>query len=386
VAIVGAGPFGLSVAAHLRGLAVRTFGEQMSTWRRRMPSEMRLRSSWDQTSLSAPGGATLDEWAAATGEPRQEPIPIDVFLRYSSWFADRFVTDSDPNDVALVERSGSGYRLTTTAGDEVDAGHLVGAVGVMPFAYVPPSVGELLGDAGVVLATHNPDDLEHLEAQRRVLVLGGGQAGLESAGLAARSGAEVELVTRSQLRWFRDREPHNPRGRAGRMLYKLAYPAVGYGPPLLNRVVLRPDLFPVLPQPVRRRVTQRVLRAGGSPWLRTFVEKNVRVSERSGITHVERVNGSLHVRLSDGSEREVDDVVVACGYRFDLDKLEFLAPEVRAGIEVRGGWPVLDRYFRSSDPRLLFVGYPAEARFGPLSRFVMGAQFTAPRVAQLFGR
>jgi NADPH-dependent 2,4-dienoyl-CoA reductase/sulfur reductase-like enzyme len=150
--------------------------------------------------------------------------------------------------------------------------------------------------------------------------------------------------------------------------------------------VLRPDLFPVLPQPVRRRVTQRVLRAGGSPWLRTFVEKNVRVSERSGITHVERVNGSLHVRLSDGSEREVDDVVVACGYRFDLDKLGFLAPEVRAGIEVRGGWPVLDRYFRSSDPRLLFVGYPAEARFGPLSRFVMGAQFTAPRVAELFGR
>src|SRR5690349_5868475 len=105
----------------------------MSTWTRRMPSEMRLRSSWDQTSLSAPGGATLDEWAAATGEPRQEPIPIDVFLRYASWFADRFVTERDPNDVALVEHDGTGYRLTTTGGDEVDARRLVVAVGVMPF-------------------------------------------------------------------------------------------------------------------------------------------------------------------------------------------------------------------------------------------------------------
>ena len=116
------------------------------------------------------------------------------------------------------------------------------------------------------------------------------------------------------------------------------------------------------------------------------MEKNVRVSERCGIEHIERTNGSLHARLTDGSEREVDDVIVACGYRFDLEKLSLLAPELRAEIDVRDGWPVLDRFFRSSEERLLFVGYPAEARFGPLARFVMGAKFTAPRVAELFGQ
>jgi FAD-dependent urate hydroxylase len=385
VAIIGAGPFGLSVAAHLRGLAVRTFGEQLRTWRHCMPRDMHLRSSWDQTSLSAPGGASLDEWAAATGQPRQEPIPLQVFLRYASWFAARFVPESDPNDVALVELNRSGYRITTTAGDETDANHLVLAVGVTPFAYVPPSLAELLGSV-VTLSTDSPDGRENRGTRRRVLVVGGGQAGLESAGLAARAGAEVELVTRSRLRWFKDREPYNPRGPVARRIYKLAYPAVGYGPPVLNRLVLHPDSFPALPAPLRRRLTGRVLRSGGSPWLRTFVEDNVRISERCGVERVQRRNGHLSVRLTDGAERDVDEVIVACGYRFDLGRLSFLSPEVRARIDVRDGWPVLDRLFRSSDPRLQFVGYPAESRFGPLSRFVMGAGFTAGRVAESFGR
>ena len=55
-AVVGAGPFGLSVAAHAsrRGSA-RMFGEPMRTWRTLMPPDMLLRSDWDHTNLSAPG-------------------------------------------------------------------------------------------------------------------------------------------------------------------------------------------------------------------------------------------------------------------------------------------------------------------------------------------
>ena len=92
VAVVGAGPYGLSVSAHLRGVRkVRTFGRPMHTWRTRMPPDMRLRSDWHETSFSAPGGtATFDGWAAETGEPREEPIPLQKFLRYSEWFRERY--------------------------------------------------------------------------------------------------------------------------------------------------------------------------------------------------------------------------------------------------------------------------------------------------------
>ena len=63
-AVVGAGPFGLSVAAHAsRRGSVRTFGEPMRTWRHLMPADMVLRSDWEHTNLSAPGRAgTLDAW------------------------------------------------------------------------------------------------------------------------------------------------------------------------------------------------------------------------------------------------------------------------------------------------------------------------------------
>jgi Pyridine nucleotide-disulphide oxidoreductase len=378
VAVVGAGPFGLSIAAHLQDRRVRVFGEAMETWRRRMPRGMLLRSAWEETSLSAPGGGTLDDWTRLESQPRTEPIPLEMFLRYSAWFADRFVPDRDAANVASVERNGRGFRLVTEGGAEVDASVLVIAVGVMPFAYVPPPLKQLFGDS-VSLATVVEDELARL-AGRRVLVVGGGQAGLEASGLAAQAGASVELVTRSQVRWFADREPHYPRGAIRRRLYRLAYPVVGYGPPPLNRLVIMPDLFAALPTQARLKLTARVLRSGGSPWLRTLVDRSVRVTEHSTVESVERGGEALLVRLSDGSQRDVDQVLVACGYRFELDNLRFLGPEVRGAIETRDGWPVLDRYFRSTDRDVYFVGFAAERRFGPLSRFVLGADFTARRV------
>jgi FAD-dependent urate hydroxylase len=212
------------------------------------------------------------------------------------------------------------------------------------------------------------------------VVVGGGQAGLEAAGLAAQSGASVELITRSEVRWFADREPHHPRGPIQRRLYRLAYPAVGYGPPPLNRLALMPDVFAALPEGLREKLTARVLRSGGSPWLHTLVERSVRVSAHTTVVSATRTPAGLVLRLNDGTEREVDHVLIACGYRFDLSRLSFLSPGVAAGIAVRSGWPVLDRFYRSSDPNIIFVGYAAEHRFGPLSRFVLGADFTATRV------
>ena len=101
---------------------VRAFGQPMQTWRTRMPPDMRLRSDWEETSLSAPGDrGSISVWSRASGEPRQEPIPLPMFLRYADWFRDTFVPDSDPADVARLDRAAGRFRITTTAGDESDA-------------------------------------------------------------------------------------------------------------------------------------------------------------------------------------------------------------------------------------------------------------------------
>jgi lysine/ornithine N-monooxygenase len=380
VAVVGAGPFGLSVAAHQAHRRVRAFGEPMETWRTRMPPDMRLRSDWDETSLSAPEDrGSIDAWARAVGEAREEPIPLPKFLRYSEWFRETFVPENDRADVAQLERGGGVYRITTAAGGEADARTVVVAVGVTPFPHAPPPFDEALGD-GVSFAIERQDYAAYRD--RRVIVVGGGQGGLEAAALARRAGADVEIIIRSQLRWFTDREPYRPRGRLRQRLYRVAYPVVGYGPPPLNRLALHPDAFAALPAPARRAVARRILRAGGSPWVRGEVEGKVAVTEGVAVRRLERSDGDIRLELSDGTRREAAAVVVSAGFRFALDRLAFLSPELKHAVAVQDGWPVLDRYFRSSDPNLLFVGFAAERRFGPIARFVSGSRFSAHRVAE----
>jgi thioredoxin reductase len=384
VGVVGAGPFGLSVAAHLADRRVRVFGEPMQTWRTRMPPAMRLRSEWDETSLSAPGDrGSLDIWSAAVGEPRVEPVPLQLFLRYAEWFRKTFVPENDPSDVVRVDRAAGRFRIVTARGEEADATRLVLAVGVTPFPHAPPPFDTAMGD-GISFAI----DRQDYEAHRggRVIVVGGGQGGLEAAALARRAGAAVELIVRSRLRWFTDRESYRPRGPVERRIYRLAYPVVGYGPPPLNRFALHPDLFALLPRPARRRVAGRILRAGGSPWVRSEIEGAVTVTEGVAVREIERRGGRVHLQLSDGTVREADRVVLSAGFRFSLDRMDFLSPTIRAAVEVRGDWPLIDRYFRSSDPDLLFVGFAAEHRFGPIARFVSGSRFSARRVAAGFGR
>ena len=381
-AVVGAGPFGLSVAAHVsRNGSARTFGEPMRTWRRLMPPDMLLRSDWEHTNLSAPGRAgTLEAWVQSGEAERLEPLPLAHFLHYADWFQRSFVPESDPNDVTGIALADGGVRLTTAAGDEVQARAAVLALGVTPFPRVPAALAGCDDPrVRIVLERSGYDDL----AGQRVAVIGAGNNGVESALLALRAGAgSVELIVRSRVRWFTEREPHSPRGALRQRLYRIAYPVVGFGPPPINRFALHPDAFAMLPHTLRARLNERLLRPGAAPWLRRHVDGVIPISEGVEVSGIHPRADGLELALSDGTRREVDACIVACGFAFSRQGLSVLAPELRQSVKIQDGWPVLDRHFRTTVPQLSLVGFPAEGRFGPLSRFVEGAEFAAQRVAQ----
>jgi hypothetical protein len=198
--------------------------------------------------------------------------------------------------------------------------------------------------------------------------------------VALAGAASVEVITRSRIRWFADREPSTRRGPVAQRVHRIAYPAVGYGPPIVNRLALSPGLLERAPKWFRRAVTRRALRSGGSPWIGERFHGRVFATENADVTGVEIRGDEVTLTLSDGTERHCDDVLLATGYRFSLDRLTFLERELAQTIRVEENWPLLDARFRSTNPRVIFVGYPAEGRFGPTARFVLGTRFTCERV------
>ena len=376
VAIVGAGPYGLATAAHSVGLRSVVFGSPMSTWRRMQP-DMQLRGSWDHMTLTGPADrGTIWEYERETGAAKRDPMTPPDFISYLDWFRERYVPCHVNADVDTISQNGDGLHVRSAAGDLI-AGTVVIAVGITPFSGRPSFA--TIDDDRIAPATDR-DRFGDL-AGVRVAVVGAGQSAVEAAAFAFRAGAKVTLLVRGELHWFTPRKPREDQ-RLRWWLYRLAYPEQGVGPPVLNRIVGHPDLYATLPGRIRDRLTARIMRSGASPWLQRAIKDKIEIRQHTEIRSIEPRGSQLALRLSDGSTLQVDRLFLGTGYRFSVDQLKFLDPALRSGISVRNHWPVLDRSFRSSDPRIAFVGYPAEGTFGPFCRFVRGASFSAMRVTE----
>src|SRR5829696_3163118 len=197
VAIVGAGPYGLSAAAHLRakGVEIHMFGEDMEFWERRMPVGMFLRSAWDATSIADPDGTlSIDAYETAIGRRINRPVPLDDFVRYGRWFCERVVPALDRRRVVRVERQEDGFRLGLDDGTSATARRVVIATGLESCDHRPPQF-EAIPPA---LAPHS-SQLRELDrfAGRRVAVIGGGQSAIELAALLSEADAEVEVIARA---------------------------------------------------------------------------------------------------------------------------------------------------------------------------------------------
>lgn len=153
VVIVGAGPYGLSAAAHLRmlkGLELRVFGEPMSFWDRNMPIGMRLRSNWSATQIAAPDNSlTLEAFQAASGIQFSTPVPLDRFIQYGLWYQSQAVSDLDRRKVSRVEAGGRGFQVTIQGGEVITCCRVIIAGGIGPFVWRPPQF-ELLPLAWLV--------------------------------------------------------------------------------------------------------------------------------------------------------------------------------------------------------------------------------------------
>jgi FAD-dependent urate hydroxylase len=376
VAIVGAGPYGLSAAARLRsvpGLEVRVFGEPMSFWAG-MPRGMLLRSVWDACHIGFPSGElTLDAYKVKCAKSFGKPVPLDAFIDYGLWFRRMAVPEVDTRQVIYVESGMDAFKLRLEDGKTVRARRVVVAAGIEAFPYRP----SVFDGFSPELVTHSSEhtDLGRF-AGRRILVVGGGQSALESAALLHEAGAQVEVIARKeQLIWLRGGTIQRRLGRFKPLLYA----QTDVGPAGLSRIVAFPALFRRLPRELQSKLAHRAIRPAGARWLVDRLT-DVPITTARTIIHACPSTASVRLVLDDASERTADHVILGTGYKIDVTRYDFLAPELIIRLHRIGGYPILRHGFESSIPGLHFLGAPAAWSYGPTMRFVSGSWYAAQQL------
>lgn len=383
VAIIGAGPYGLAVAAHLRAadVPIRVFGEPMSFWRRNMPAGMKLRSPWIATHIADPRNRhLLDDYFREAGLPVPKLLPVENFIDYGTWFQERVAPDLDTRAVAQVTASDGGFRLVLADGESFFAKRVVMATGLLNHEHRP----EHFDGLPRALVSHS---CEHTNSSRfrgrHVAVIGRGQSACESAALLHEAGANVEIICRGNLLWNADPGQRGLLRKTVRSLLGDALiPPSQVGPFPFNWLVEAPGMIRHMTEQSRDRLNERCLRATAVLWLRSRL-RDVPVSQGRRIRDARQDGDRIAMTLDDGTTRRVDHVLLATGYRIDVDKMTILEPRLRERIARHGGLPALSAGFESSVGGLHFVGSSAVASFGPLLRFIAGAGFAARRITRM---
>lgn len=366
--IIGAGPFGLSLAAEAdrTGVDYAMVGRPMAFWRSHMPAGMYLRSDsgWH---LDPAGVHTIDRFLELHNLTRAEaePLSLDLYLRYAEWFRQQKGIEPRECHVTRLDRDSRTGQFVATLDDggSLTAPTVAVALGAGYFSHVPEEVGAVLPPGRY---THTRDAVDFSGyAGQRVLIVGGRQSAFEWAALMQESGAEcVNIAYRhstpsfetAQWAWVDD---------------------------LVNAIGRNPGWYRGLNSEEKESLKLRLWAEGRlklEPWLLPRIPPH-RVKQFPGtlVARCREIDGDrFDVTLSDGTRLEVDRVVLATGYKVDVARIPFLtAGNVFAELGTNDGYPILSDQMESTVPGLYFTSSCAMADFGPFFGFTVAARTAA---------
>ena len=362
--IVGAGPFGLAMAAWAsgRGIDHIIVGEPMGFWKRHMPRGMCLRSAtdWHYDPFDE---ATIERYLGMRGMTPAEvdPLPLDIYLEYAEWFRRQKQIEPLPRRVRRLDRSAR-FEATLDDGSTISADNVVLAVGFRYFHHVPEPFPALLPEGRW---SHTGDCVDFAPLRgKRVLIIGGRQSAFEWAALLREAGAErVDLCYRHPTPAFELSD------------WSFVNPTVA-------RMSSDPGWFRRLTPEEKERLNRRQWAEGRlklEPWLAPRIRhENIGLHPETTVTSCEQRGNDLVIGLSSGEVLSVDHVILATGYKVDVGRIPFLAAgNVLSDIELSNGFPVLSEHFESSVPGLYFTSMCAVQDFGAFFGFTSSVRVSA---------
>ena len=363
--IVGAGPFGLAMAAHAadRHIPYQIVGRPMDLWRTNMPEQMILRSHCDWH-LDPADVHTIDRFLIEQDLDRSsvEPLSRNFYLDYAEWFRQQKGIEPVADLVQRLDVDDDGFHAALESGQTLHASNVVLAIGFRYFQHLPAELTKLL-PPGRYVHTCELVDFNHLKG-KRCLIVGGRQSAFEWAALLAEAGAHsVHVVHRHVTPQFTDSE-------------------WGWINAMTERFVSEPGWYRRLAGEEQAEVQAKFAEARIKlePWLWPRIDNDtVQLwPENRVVTCRENGAGALTMALRDGTVLEVDHIVLATGYRVDMTRVPFLAAgNVLRKLQLADGYPVLDEHFESNIPGLFITSLPATKDFGPFFAFTVGVKASA---------
>jgi len=364
--IIGAGPYGLSVAAYAKHLGIdyAMSGKPMEFWRNQMPKGMLLRSgaTWQLDPLEI---HTLRRFLESNGLAleRVSPLPLDLFIDYADWFAEELGIKTLNSYVRNLEFRGGHFEAFIENGETLSAETVVTSPGVGMFRSLPADLTGKLPN-GRYTHTSSMVNFEPL-VDRRCLIIGGRQSAFEWAALMVEAGvAHVHVAFRHETPQFAPSD-------------------WTWIDPLLKQATGVRGWFRNLPNSEREAIEERFWGEGRlklEPWLAPrIIKDNIKLWPHSQVESCKVLaDGTLHVRLSAGANVDVDHVILATGYQVDMQKVPYFSKTtIMPQLRTTDGFPCLDEDFQTSVPGLYITGFAATRDFGPFYAFIRGCPSSA---------
>ena len=369
--VIGAGPYGLSVAAHAKDHGIQTvvLGRPMEFWRKHMPEGMFLRSGPDWH-LDAANVHTLEAYLEERRIAPEEvdPIPVAIFIDYAEWFRVSKGLEVCEGMVAKLTKPHDQFEAVLDSGERIAAHWVVAAPGILYFPNLPQWAARVEPER----ATHTCNLVQFKDlAGARVLIVGGRQSAYEWAALIGEAGAErIDIVHRHPVPAF------------DRVSWKFVDSHI-------EDTLQTRGWWRKLRKEDRDAIERRFWEVGRLTlewWLVPRMAKKDNIHRWPGIEVVEaesgqRDCGEIDVALSNGERLTAGYVVFATGYKVDLARVPYLNG-LLGRIDTVDGFPMLDESFGSSLRGLYIPGYAATRDFGPFFGFVKGSAAAAKIIVE----
>jgi FAD-dependent urate hydroxylase len=361
--IIGAGPFGLAMAAYAKSLNIEhlILGKPMDFWKSNMPKGLILRSACDWH-LDPLNIDTIENYLQSQNlTPADvEPLSRDFYLGYTKWFQEQKEIEVLPSFVQRLDHANGTnnlFKATVDNGEGITASNVLLALGFRYFKNIPTEIAEIVPSRRF---SHTCDlvDFERLRG-KRCLIIGGRQSAYEWAALLCENGATaIHVSHRHETPAF---EPSD-------------WPWVN---PMVDAMVENPGWFRNLPPKEKEEVSKRFWAEGRlklEPWLWPRIDNDtVKIWPKSRVVGCNALpTGELEVSLNTGKTPIVHHIILATGYKVSMEKVPLLADgTILAKLKTKDGYPVLDEHFQSSIPGLFITSMPASLDFGPFFAFTV---------------